>query len=133
MVCLYIGDICLCKCTAGIEQGSPHSSLLKHFQRERQKELPILCSLKQTEEREGFTLASGFWLQPQHNVLSLSGSLFDTHTRPGQWLDFNMVMIRDGGSVKGGRGKGGLIYCRELGEVQCKESQRQGPDLNGRR
>lgn len=44
-----------------------------------------------------------------------------------------MVMIRDGGSVKGGRGKGGLIYCRELGEVQCKESQRQGPDLNGRR
>lgn len=35
--------------------------------------------------------------------------------------------------MKGGRGKGGLIYCRELGEVQCKESQRQGPDLNGRR
>lgn len=105
-----------CKCTEGIEQGDHHSSLLKHVQRKRQKELPILCSLKQTERREGFTLASGFWVQPQHSVLSLpvSGSLSHTHTyTPVQWLDFNMVMIRDGGSEKGG--EGAHIYCKGIG------------------
>lgn len=67
-------------------------------------------------EREGFALASGFWVQLRHNVLSLSlslsGSLSHTYS-PGQWLDFNMVMIRDGGSEEGG--EGAHIYCRGMG------------------
>ena len=45
-----------------------------------------------------------------------------------QWLDFNMVMIRDGGSEEGG--DGAHIYCRELGEVLWGD--RQGPDMNGK-
>lgn len=41
---------------------------------------------------------------------SLSGSLSHTHTySPGQWLDFNMVMIRDGGSEEGGEGGSYLL------------------------
>lgn len=73
---------------------------------------------RKRERREGFTLASGFWVQPQHNVpwlslsLTLFLALFLTYS-PGQWLDFNMVMIRDGGSEEGG--EGAHIYCRGIG------------------
>lgn len=97
----------------------PSFITVKALPGERRSALPILCSLEQTERvEEGFTLASGFWVQPRHNVLSrslsLSGSLSHTHTySPGQWLDFNMVMIRDGGSGEGG--EGAHIYCRGIG------------------
>lgn len=113
MACLYIGGICLCKWVAGIEGGSPHLSPLKHFQKDAQKALPILCSPHKGQAREGFTLASGFWVQIQRSALSHSLSLSLSHTySPGQWLYFNMVMIRDGGSGKGG--EGAHIYCRRI-------------------
>lgn len=127
MVCLYIGGICLCKWMAGIERGSPHSSLLKHFQ-DRQKALPILCSASYGLSEGG--IYPGIWFlgsNPAQRTLArslplslplllplllpLSASLSHTYS-PGQWLYFNMVMIRDGGSGKGG--EGAHIYSRGI-------------------
>lgn len=84
MVCLHIGGICLCKWTAGIEQGSPSFITVKALP-EGKTGTPAPPLFSQTDrEREGFTLASGFWVQLQHNVLALSPSLavFLTHTHP---------------------------------------------------
>lgn len=95
----------------GLSKAAPHSSLLKHFhfQRQRQRALPILCSLKQTERGRDLPwhLVSGFNYSTMFSL-----ALVLTHS-PGQWLDFNMVMIRDGGSEKGG--EGAHIYCRGIG------------------
>lgn len=48
--------------------------------------------------------------------LPLSASLSHTYS-PGQWLYFNMVMIRDGGSGKGG--EGAHIYSRGIWGGRC--------------
>ena len=124
-VFVYWGVFVCVNALRGLSKAAPHSSLLKHFQRERTAHplFPQTDRQRDRERREGFTLASGFWVQPQHNVLSLA--LFLTHTySAGQWLDFNMVMIRDGGSGKGG--EGAHIYCRGIGgEVRRKDRQRK--------
>ena len=140
-VCI-LGGICLCKCTAGIEQGSPHSSLLKHFQRERHRgELPILCSLTQTREEGG--IYPGIWFLGSTTAqcslslslslsLCVSGSLPLTHTyTPGQWLDFNMVMIRDGGLREGrGGGGGGGSYLLQGNWGRCDvKTDREGDQI----
>lgn len=61
---------------------------------------PGICFLGSNPAQRTFSLAP-----------SLARSLSHTYS-PGQWLYFNMVMIRDGGSGKGG--EGAHIYSRGI-------------------
>lgn len=67
----------------GLSKAVPHSSLLKHFQKERQKVLPLLCSLKQTGRGRDLPwhLVSGFNYSTMF-FLSLCLSFSHILTRP---------------------------------------------------
>ena len=74
---------------------------------------------RKRERREGFTLASGFWVQPQHNVLwlslslSLSFWLSFSHTHPASGWTLIWLWLETGAQRR--EGKAFIFTGGELG------------------
>lgn len=127
MVCLYIGGICLCKCTAGVEQGSPSFITVKALPAgETEKNCTILC-FSQTDGRGEGGICPGIWFLGSTTAqcsfsLSLFGSLSHTHIHPASGWTLIWLWLETGAQRR--EGKGAHIYCGEAG------NNRHRADLN---
>lgn len=123
MVCLYIGGICLCKFTVGIVQGSPHLSLLKHFQGERRRVTAHLLFPRADREEGGF-FYPGIWLLGSSTAqCSVSGCLSDmhTHTHTASGWALIWLWLETGGSGEGGEGGSHLLHRTGGGATQKQD------------